>query len=34
MNRINRSMNIILEKMWEKNPYDFRFVLIMTWERE
>jgi hypothetical protein len=24
----------ILEKMWKDNPYDFRFVLMMTWERE
>ena len=24
----------ILMKMWKDNPYDFRLILMMTWEME
>ena len=30
---VKLAVNKILNKMWEQNPYDFRFVLIMTWEK-
>jgi len=34
MNKNRILMDKILNHMWARNPYDFRFVLMMTWEEE